>query len=88
MGLLLFPTKDAQDFGHHCHCSGVQDAAVLAQVQTHPQATPRNGSLQEAEHGCLDRGTHLVPMRNAKVKPPLFMLFAGRDLLSVLSCAT
>lgn len=71
--------------------SGVQDAAVLAQVQTHPQmcspcpATPRNGSLQEAEHRCLDRRTLLVPMRNVKVKISLLLLCAGRALLG---CAT
>lgn len=32
MGLLVFPTRYAQDSGHHC-----QDAAVLVQVQIHPQ---------------------------------------------------
>lgn len=42
-------------------------------------ATPRNGSLQEAEHGCSDRRTHLVPMRSAKVKLSLLLLSAGRE---------
>lgn len=80
-----FPTRYAQDYEHHLHCSGVQDAAVLAQVQTHAQmvlslsSNPQEWISAGSRDRSSDRRTHLVPMRNAKVKLSLLLLSAGRE---------